>query len=65
MRGMERRVIVEGSRAAAVAVAGGSRGRAVRREGLLGILPVPEWPGTACRACWACCTGRKRKGCSP
>lgn len=59
---MERRVIAEGSRAAAEGVAGGSHGRAVRQEGLLGSLPVLETPGRACRAC---CTGRKHKDCSP
>lgn len=62
--GMEMRVIAEGSRAAEK-VAGGSQGRAVQQEGLLGSLPVQESPGRACRACWACCTGRKHKDCSP
>lgn len=63
--GMERGVIAEGSRAAAEGVAGGSQGRAVRQEGVLGSLPVLESAGIACRACWACCTGRKHKDCSP
>lgn len=68
LTGEKRRVIAEGSRAAAEGVAGGSQGRAVRQEGLLGSRPVLEWPGRACRACWArwaCCTGRKRMDCSP
>lgn len=42
--------------------AGGSQGRAVLLEGLLGILPVLGWPGRACRAH---CTDRKHTGCSP
>ena len=66
--GMERRVIAEGSTAAAEGVAGGSQGRAVQQEGHLGSLLVLGSPDRACRACWACwacCTGRKRKGCSP
>lgn len=67
--GMEMRVIAEGSRAAAaVGVAGGSRGRVVRQGGLLGSLPVLESPGRACRACWACwacCIGHKHRDCSP
>lgn len=64
--GMKSRVIAEGSMAAAGGAAGGSRGKAVLQEGLLGILPVLEQPGRACRACWACCTGRRQhKGCSP
>lgn len=63
--GMGRRVIAEGSRAAAEGVAGGSQGRAVRQEGPLGSLPVLESPGSPCRACWACCTGRSHKECSP
>lgn len=57
----ERRIIAEGSRAA-VEVAEGSQGRAVRQEGLLGILPALESPGRACRAC---CTVHKHKGCNP
>lgn len=56
----ERRIIAEGSRAAAEGVAGGSQGRAVQQEGHLGSHPVPER-----RACRACCTGRKHRGCSP
>lgn len=66
---MVRRVIAEGSRVDAGGVAGGTQGRAVQPGGLLGILPVQESPGTACRArwaCWACCTGRKQHmDCSP
>ena len=49
--GIERRVIAEGSRAAAEGVAVGSQGsQAVRWVGLLGSLPVLESPGTASRA---------------
>lgn len=59
---MERRVIAVGSRAAAEGVAGGSQGRAVQPEGLLGSLPVLESPDRACRAR---CTGRKHRDCSP
>lgn len=59
---MERRLIAEGSRAAAVGVAEGSQGRAVQQERLLGSLPVLGSPGRACRAC---CTVRKDKGCNP
>lgn len=59
---VEKRVTAAGSRAAAEEVAGGRRGRAVQREGLLGSLPVPESPDRACRAC---CTGRNRRDCSP
>lgn len=55
-------VIAVGSRAAAEEGAGGSQGMAVQQEGLLGIHLVLEWPGTTCRAC---CTARKRRGCSP
>lgn len=62
-RGLQRRVIVEGSRVVvAGGAAGGSRGRAVLLGGLPGILPVLGWPGRACRAC---CTDRKGTGCSP
>lgn len=60
--GMERGVIAEGSRAAAEGVAGGNQGRAVLQEGLLGSHPVLESPDRACRAC---CTGHKRRDCSP
>lgn len=59
-----RRVIAEGSRVAAAGVVGGSRGRAALLVELLGILPGLD-SGRPCRACWACCTGRKRKDCSP
>lgn len=59
---MKRSIIVEGSKAVAEGVAGDSQGTAVLLEGLLGILPVLEAPGTACRAC---CTGHKHRGCSP
>lgn len=61
---MKRGVIAEGSRAVAEGVVGGSLGRAVLLEQFLGILPDLE-SGRACRACWACCTGRKHKDCSP
>lgn len=72
---MESRVIAEGSSAAAVEAAGGNQGRTVLQGELLGILPVPGEllgilpvlgsPGRACKACWACCTDQRRRGCSP
>lgn len=61
----ERRVIAGGSRAAAAAagVAEGSQDRAVQQVGLLGIHPVLESPGRACRAC--CTVHKQHKDCNP